>query len=139
MKQLEKDLKAIAKDFKKLTQKTEKMITWLKKLEKAQAAKKAKPKAARKAVTKKAITKKAVTKKAVTKKAVTKKAVTRKPTKTPARDTVLAIVKRSREGVDMASLISKTGLKYNNIRTILYRLRKQGKIKSERKGLYVKA
>ncbi len=56
-----------------------------------------------------------------------------------ARDAVLAIVKRSREGLDMATLISKTGLKYNNIRTILYRLRKQGKIKSERKGLYVKA
>jgi predicted Rossmann fold nucleotide-binding protein DprA/Smf involved in DNA uptake len=144
MKQLEKDLKAIAKDFKKLTQKTEKMITRLKKIEKAQAAKKAKPKAVRKAVTRKAVTRKAVTRKAVTKKAVTKKAVTkkaatRKPTKTPARDTVLAIVKSSREGLDMATLISKTGLKYNNIRTILYRLRKQGKIKSERKGLYVKA
>jgi hypothetical protein len=162
MKQLEKDLKAIAKDFKKLTQKTERMITRLKKIEKAQAAKKARPKAVRKAeraatrkavtkkaatkkaatkkaATKKAVTKKAVTKKAVTRKAATKRAVAKKSTKMSARDTVLGIVKRSREGLDMATLISKTGLKYNNIRTILYRLRKQGKIKSERKGLYVKA
>jgi predicted Rossmann fold nucleotide-binding protein DprA/Smf involved in DNA uptake len=149
MKQLEKDLKAVAKDFKKLTKKTEKMITRLKELEKAQAAKKAKPKAVRKSVarksvarktaTKKTATKKAATKKTATKKTATKKTVAKKPTKTPARDTILAIVKRSKEGLDMATLISKTGLKYNNIRTILYRLRKLGKIKSERKGLYVKA
>jgi len=45
MKQLEKNLKAIAKDLKKLTQKTEKMANRFKKLDKAQAAKKPKAKA----------------------------------------------------------------------------------------------
>ena len=114
MKQLEKDLKAVAKDLKRLTQKTEKMIKWLKKSEKAQAAKKPKAKAV-------------------------KKAVAKKPVKLSASDTVLAIIKRSRKGVDRATLLKKTGLKGSNMRTILYRLSKQGKIKTDRKGLYIKA
>ncbi len=114
MKQLEKDLKAIAKDLKKLTQKTDKMIKQLEKLEKAQAAKKPKAKTARRAVAK-------------------------RPTRVSASDTVLAIIKRSRKGIDKATLTKKTGFKDNNIRTILYRLSKQGKIKSARYGLYVKA
>lgn len=50
MEQLKKDLKAVEKDLKKLTQKTEEMI---KQLEKAQAPRKAKPRATRKAVAKK--------------------------------------------------------------------------------------
>ena len=132
--QIKKDLKAIAKDLEGLTQKTDKMIKQLKELDKAQAAKKPKPKAVRKAVTKKAVTKKAVTKKAVTRKAVTKK-----PTRMSASDTALAIIKRSKKGVDTAALKKKTGLKDTNIRTILYRLSKQGKIKGLGKGLYVKA
>jgi len=114
MKQLQKDMKAIGKDLKKLTQKTEKMVNRLKRLDKAQAAKKPKAKAV-------------------------KKAVAKKPTRVSSSDTVLAIVKRSRKGVDTPALKNKTGLKDSNIRTILYRLRKQGKIKTDRKGLYVKA
>jgi len=114
MKQLEKDLRAVAKDLKGLTQKAEKMIKGLEKLEKVQAAKKPKAKA-------------------------TKKAVAKKPAKLSASETVLAIIKRSRKGVDKATLINKTGFKDSNIRTILYRLRKQGKIKSAGRGLYVKA
>ena len=120
---------AIAQDLKGLTQKTDRMIKQLKELDKAQAAKKPKPKAVRKAVTKKA----------VTKKAVTRKAVTKKPTRMSASDTALAIIKRSKKGVDTAALKKKTGLKDTNIRTILYRLSKQGKIKGLGKGLYVKA
>ena len=114
MNRVEKDLKAIAKDLKKLTQKTEKMVNRLKKLDKAPAAKKPKAKAV-------------------------KKAVAKKPVKLSASGTVLAIIKRSRKGVDTVALIKKTGLKDTNIRTILYRLSKQGKIKTEGKGLYVKA
>ena len=114
MKQLEKDLKAIGKDLKKLTQKTEKMVNRLKKLDKAQAAKKPKAKAI-------------------------KRPTAKKPTRVSSSDTVLAIVKRSRKGIDTATLEKKTGLKDNHIRTILSRLKKQGKIKSEPKGLYVKA
>jgi len=36
-------------------------------------------------------------------------------------------------------LEKKTGFKGRKIRDTIFRLRKQGKIKSERKGIYVKA
>ena len=114
MSQLKKDLKAVAKDLKRLTQKTEKMIKQLEKPEKAQVAKKPKAKAVRKTTAK-------------------------KPTRVSASGTVLAIVKRSRKGIDTATLERKTGFKGRKIRDIIFRLRKQGKIKSERKGVYVKA
>jgi len=114
MKQLKNDMQAVAKDLKRLTQKTEKMIKQLEKPDKAQAAKKPKAKAV-------------------------KKAIAKKPTRVSASDTVLAIIKRSRKAVDKATLTKKTGFKDSNIRTILYRLSKQGKIKTEGKGLYVKA
>jgi len=114
MKQLKKDMKAVAKDLKRLTQKTDKMMKQLEKLEKAQAAKKPKAKAV-------------------------KKVVVKKRAKLSASGTVLAIVKRSRKGVDKATLIKKTGFEDKKIRDITYRLRKQRKIKRDRKGLYVKA
>jgi hypothetical protein len=114
MNQLKKDLMAVGKHLKKLAQKTDKMIKRLEKLEKAQAAKKPKAKAV-------------------------KKAVAKKPAKLSASGTVLAIVKRSRKGVDKATLIKKAGFEDKKIRDITYRLRKQGKIKKGRKGLYVKA
>jgi len=114
MNQLKKSLKAVARDLKKLTQKTDKMLKRLGKLEKAQAAKKPKAKAV-------------------------KKAVAKKPSKLSASGTVLAIVKRSRKGIDTATLKKKTGLEDKKIRDITYRLRKQRKIKKDRKGVYVKA
>ena len=114
MNQMKKDLKAVAKDLKGLTQKTDKMIKRLEKLEKAQAAKKPKAKAV-------------------------KKAVAKKPAKLTASGTVLAIVKRSRKGINTATLEKKTGFKGRKIRDTIFRLRKQGKIKSERKGIYVKS
>ena len=114
MNQLKKDLKAVAKDLKRLTQKTDKMIKRLEKPEKAQVAKKPKAKAV-------------------------KKAPGKKPAKLSASGTVLAIIKRSRKGVDKAALIEKTGFEDRKIRDITYRLRKQGKIKTEPKGIYVKA
>ena len=114
MNQMKKDLKAVAKDLKGLTQKTDKMIKRLEKLEKAQVAKKTKAKAV-------------------------KKAVVKKPAKLSASGTVLAIIKRSRKGVDAAALKKKTGFEGRKIRDIIFRLRKQGKIKTEPKGIYVKA
>ena len=115
MKQLKKDLKAVAKDLKKLTQKTDKMIKRLGKPEKkTQVAKKPKAKAV-------------------------KKVVVKKPAKLSASGTVLAIIKRSKKGVDAAALKKKTGFEDKKIRDIAYRLRKQRKIKKDRKGLFVKA
>jgi len=115
MKQLKEDLKAVAKDLKRLTQKTDKMIKRLGKPEKkAQAVKKPKAKAV-------------------------KKVVVKKPAKLSASGTVLAIIKRSRKGIDKATLVKKTGFEDKKARDITYRLMKQGKIKRDLKGLYVKA
>ena len=115
MKQLKKDLEAVAKDLKKLTQKTDKMLKRLEKPEKkAQAAKKPKAKKAGKPVAKKVI-------------------------KVAAGGTVLAIIKRSRKGLDKATLIKKTGFEGRKIGDIIYRLKKQGTIKSAGRGIYVKA
>jgi predicted Rossmann fold nucleotide-binding protein DprA/Smf involved in DNA uptake len=90
------------------------MITRLERLEKAQVAKKPKAKAV-------------------------KKAVAKKPTRVSSSDTVLAIIKRSKKGVDTVALRKKTGFEGRKIGDIIYRLKKQGKIKTEGKGLYVKA
>ncbi len=122
MTQIKKDLKAVAKDLKGLTQKTDKMIKRLEKLDKAQAAKKPEAKAAKKPKAK-----------------AVEKAVAKKPAKMSASGTVLAIIKRSRKGVDAAALKKKTGFEGRKIRDIIFRLRKQGKIKTEPKGIYVKA
>ena len=122
MKQLKNDMQAVAKDLKRLIQKTEKMIKQLEKPDKAQAAKKPKAKKVEKPAAGKA-----------------KKPVAGKAEKVTAADTVLAIIKRSRNGIDEATLRNKTGFEGRKIRDLIYRLKKQGKIKSERKGLYVKA
>jgi len=114
MKQLEKDLKAVAKDLKGLTQKTEKMIKQLEKPDKAQAARKPKAKAV-------------------------KKIIAKKPTRVSSSDTVLAIIKGSRKGIDKATLRNKTGFEGRQIGDIIYKLKKQGKIKSLGKGTYIKA
>jgi len=122
MKQLKKDLKAVAKDLKKLTQKTDKMIRRLGKPEKAQAVKKPKAQAVKKPKAKKA-----------------GKPVAKKVKKVAAGETVLAIIKRSRKGVDKATLINKTRFEGRKIGDLIYRLKKQGKIKSAGRGIYVKA
>jgi len=114
MKELQRDLQSVLKSLRALTQKTEKMTKQLEKLEKGQDAKKPKTKKAEKPDAKKV-----------------KKAT--------ATDTVLAIIKRSRKGIDTATLKKKTGFKVRSVENIIYRLKKEGKIKSEPKGIYVKA
>jgi len=54
-------------------------------------------------------------------------------------DTVLAIVSRSKKGVNTAILMEKTGYDQKKISNLLYKLKKQGKIKSVNKGVYLKA
>jgi len=111
MKELKRDLKSVLKSLRVLEEKTKQMAKKVDKLEKAQAPKepKGEPKAAK------------------------------KPTRLSASETVLAIIKRSRKGIDTATLKKKTGFEGRKVGDIIFRLRKQGKIKSERKGLYVEA
>jgi hypothetical protein len=116
MKKLKDDLKELEKSLKALVRKTGQMASRLDKLAKAPAQKKpvaeAKP---------------------------AKKGVAKKPATVSATGTVLEIIKKSRKGANTAALKKKTGFKDTNIRAILSRLKKQGKIKTTTKGIYEKA
>ena len=132
MKQLKKDLKSVTKDLKSLTKKTETMAKRLAKIEKTQIKKKSKAKAKVKT------TKKRVAKRKVAKKNIAKKRVAKKAKRVTAIDTVMNIIKRSSKGLDSAALQKKTGFEQRKIRDLVYRLKKQGKIKSPKKGVYLK-
>ena len=131
-KKLKKDLQAMSKALNELVQKVEKMQQQIDK--KTQPAKKPKAQAAKaKAV------KKAPIKKVAAKKATPKKATSKKVAPATAADTVLAIIKRSKKGVGTAVLMEKTGYNQKKISNLVYKLRKQGKIKSVGNGVYLKA
>jgi hypothetical protein len=53
-------------------------------------------------------------------------------------ETVFNIISSSEEGADMSTLMNKTGYDRKKVTNLTYRLRKQGKIKSVEKGVYVK-
>ena len=128
MKNLIKDLRAVNKDLKSLSKKVDKMIVAVGKLEKPKAkATKAKP------------VKKTVAKAKPVKKVAAKKPAAKKTEKLSAADTILGIIKRHRKGIEIDVLKKKTGLPNHIIYNTVSRLRKQGKIKSERKGFYGKA
>ncbi len=113
MKQLKRDLQTISKSLKQLTLRTEKIAKKLEKLEKPKPVKKPKAKARAK--------------------------VAKKPVKVSAAATVLVVIKRSRKGVDVATLKSKAGIGSITVNNIIYRLKKKDKIKSSGRGIYVKA
>ena len=104
---------------------------------KAKAVKKVAPKkAVKKATPKKAVAKKAAPKKAVAKKTAPKKAAANKVT---AADTVFNVIARLKKGTDTAGLMKKTGFDQKKVANIIFKLKKQGKISSPKKGVYVKA
>ena len=65
--------------------------------------------------------------------------IAKKPVKVSAAATVLAVIKRSRKGVDVSTLRKKTGFESRKISGIVQRFKKEGKIKNSGKGIYVKA
>jgi len=125
MKSLKRDLESVVKNLKTLTQKTERMAKELAKLEKAKDGKKPKRKARAKATP--------------ARKAPKKKAPVRKGRKLTATDRVLRAIQSRKRGVDTAIIVKKTGLEIKQIRPIVPRLKKQGKIKSPEKGIYIAA
>jgi len=112
MKQLKIVLQAVLESLKQATEKTEKLMKKMEKLNKPQASRKPRAKALPKA---------------------------KAPKKASDSDMVLAIITRSKRGVDGATLRKKTGFEGRKIRDIVYRLKKRGKIKVEGKGVYLKA
>jgi hypothetical protein len=103
---LTKDLQAISKELTKLVKQTEKLAAALEKAEKTKA-KSVKPKTKAKAATKKMPVKAA---------------------KITDTDKLLAIINRSKKGVDTATLMKKTGFDQKKVRNMLNRTYKQGKI-----------
>jgi hypothetical protein len=142
MKKLKKDLEAILKALNGLAQKVEKLQEQIgeetkpKKKPKAKAVKK---KAVKKAPARKGSAKKAPARKVAVKKVAPKKAVPKKAKPATAVDTVLAIIKRSKKGIGTTALMEKTGYNQKKIASLVFKLRKQGKIKSVDRGVYVKA
>ena len=71
-------------------------------------------------------------------KSVTKKVPVKASKKTDT-DKLLAIINRSKKGVDTATLMKKTGFDQKKVRNMLNRTYKQGKITRVAKGIYVGA
>ena len=112
---ISKDLQAVSKELTKLAKQTEMLAAALGKAEKPKA--------------------KSVKTKTTTQ-AVAKKAPAKGGKKTDT-DKVLAIINRSKKGVDTAALMKKTGFDQKKVRNILHRTYKQGKISRVEKGSYV--
>ncbi|MBW2610942.1 MAG: hypothetical protein JRE14_00710 [Deltaproteobacteria bacterium] len=129
---MKKELQSVKKDLNALAKRVDKLVADLKKSEAAKPKTKAAPK---KATPKKAV-KKAVAKKAAPKKAAPRKPATKKVT---AADTVLKVISGLKNGTDTAGLLKKTGFNQKKVANIIFKLKKQGKIISPNKGLYVKA
>ncbi len=125
MKQLQKQLQSAVKTLNTLAGKIEAIS---KKLE---GTEKAKPAPAKKSSAKK--TRKPAASKTV-KKSTPKKAVA--PT---ASETVFETIGLSQKGINIAALIEKTGFNKKKLQNIVFKLRKQGKVKSAARGLYEKA
>jgi len=68
-----------------------------------------------------------------------KRAVSKKAKPRTAVATVLAIINKSKKGVNTATLMEKTGYDQKKIANLVYKLKNQGKIKSVKKGVYLKA
>jgi predicted Rossmann fold nucleotide-binding protein DprA/Smf involved in DNA uptake len=137
MKQLQKGLQSAVKALTALATKIDEISKKLGETEKAVPAIKSPPKAAKKKPAVKPV-KKSVPKKTARAKTV-KKDVPKKAVTATGSDQVLKIVSASEKGVNTADLISKTGFKAKKVQNIVFRLRKQGKIKNASKGVYVKA
>ncbi len=129
MKELEVFLKTVVDGMKGMAQGIEALAEKLDTIAKSRLDEKAKGKPERKAPAK--------PKKPVAKKTV-KKTDQKKKEPATAVDTVLKIINRSKKGVDTAALMKKTGFDQKKIHTIVYKLKKQGKVKSVGKGVYLK-
>lgn len=121
MDKLRKDINAVSKILSKLTQKIEKIRKDVDK--QVQFSKKTKAKS--------------VKKKAV-KKVPAKKPVVRKTAPPTAVDTIYTIIRKSKKGVTTSELMKRTGYERKSISNAIYKLTKQGKIKTVAKGVYVK-
>ncbi len=123
MKEIDVFLKTVAEGMKATAQGIEALAEKLDTIAKSRAGK-VKAKSARKAPSK-------------PKKSVTKKAAPMKPI--TAAETVLKIISRSKKGVSPATISEKSGFAPKKVHNIVYKLKKEGKIRGVGRGLYLKA
>ena len=123
MKEIDVFLKTVVEGMKSMAQGIEALAEKLETIAASRVDKKGAAKSVRKAPS--------GSKKPAAKKAAPKKAET-------ASDTVLKIINRSKKGVSPATISKKTGFSRKKIYNIVYKLKKQGKIKNIEKGLYLK-
>lgn len=126
MKNFKKSLKSVTKDLDALAKKVERLILAAEKLDKAKPQKKTAAKAK-------------PLKKTAPKAKPVKKTAPKAARKLTAADTVLGYIKKSKKGIDTATLMKKTGFNQKKIHNIIFKLKKQGTIKSELKGVYLKS
>jgi len=132
---MKNDLQAISKALKALSSKVDKLIVAAGKSVKAKPVKKvAKAKPVKKTVTKKTTPKSKPVKKVAVKKPAVKKVV-----RVTAADTVFAVIKEFKNGVNTATLMEKTGFNRVKVANNVKVLKKKGMVKSPEKGIYVKA
>jgi predicted Rossmann fold nucleotide-binding protein DprA/Smf involved in DNA uptake len=122
---IKQDLQALNRDIKALGKNMEKLIATVEKSEKPKTGKKTTAKSVKAKTSKRAPVKKTPSKK--------------KTTKLTATDQVLKILKGRKRGVNVATLVKRTGFDSKKIQNIIHRTHKQGKIKRVGKGLYVGA
>jgi putative endonuclease len=109
---LKRDLQALNRDIKALEKKMEKLIAAVEKSEKAKTS---------------------------TKAPIKKVPVKKKTAQPTATDQVLNIISGSKNGVNTATLMKKTGFDQRKIWSIINRASKAGKIKRAGKGIYIGA
>jgi nucleoside 2-deoxyribosyltransferase len=116
MKNLIKNLQTMNKNLTALSDKVDKIIVEVEKLEKPKSVKKTAAKAK-----------------------PVKKVVAKQTAKLTAADSLFAIIKRFKKGTDVGTLMERTGFSKRKIYDNVKLLKKQGKIKTAGIGVYVKA
>ena len=126
MKQMKKDVNALTKELKTLTKKTEKIVKALGKLEKAQA----KSKTVKKAVRPKKVVKKPAVKK------ISKKPTKNKASKGSVTGAIMGVIHANSGGVNTDQIMEQTGLSKRQVWGTINRAKKEGKVKTVKRGIY---
>ena len=145
---LKKELRKVNDRITGIAKMIDKLMTAVKEpeKEKPQAAKVkvikipvAQKSAPQKPVVKKTQSPKALPKKPSEKKIVAQKTIGKIQPQATAVETVFELIKNAENGMSTGLLIEKTGFNVKKVQNLVFKLRKQGKIKSVTKGMYVSA
>ena len=117
MEELKKELMALQESLRQLTGKTEQIAKKMDRLDRVPVTKRSKSKAKAKPI---------------------KKAATKKAIKGTAIDIVFDMIKKSKKGVDAATLKKRTGFNDKKVWNTINMLKMKGKVKSVKRGIYVK-